>query len=125
VTTSTQTGISIDLNDALAGLSCGSGAGEVQSFTVTLDGDVGAARSASCAGSVEYEGLTPGAGYTFHVVASAAGHRVSTDAGLDASVDASALDAGSQTWTTTCYREAVGGVVLRAGCDPLQSVGPN
>jgi hypothetical protein len=111
-----QTGVSVDLADALAGLTCGSASGQVQSFSVTVDGQSSAAKSAACGSSVVYDDLTPGTGYTFHVTATSA-----STSTKDGGTDASASDAGSQTWTTTCYREAVAGVVVRAGCDPLQS----
>jgi hypothetical protein len=118
--TTTPTGITVDLADALAGLSCGDGPGRVKQFSVSLGGASASTQTANCGSAVEFDGLASGAGYTFDVTATSG----EPDAGTNDAGDASVVsDAGTTTrWTTRCYREAVDQVVVRAACDPLKAL---
>lgn len=98
------TGLTVDVEPALASLSCGSEAGQVDRFRVVLGGSAEDPREASCGESVEpYIGLEAGRGYDF-------------------AVEAFEAEATEASWTTSCFAEARSGVILKAACDPLVAV---
>jgi hypothetical protein len=99
----TPTGISVSLDDALDGLTCGNADGSISFFTTTLPGQ--APVSAACANSVEFDDLEPGRAYTFDVAAYE-------------------LGGTAPRWTTSCHRTALFGAIVAAACDPLSEVVP-
>jgi hypothetical protein len=97
--TPSPTAISVDLADALAGMGCDTPSGKIETFTAQIAGQPATAKTAACGGTVVFDGLDADVGYRVDVTATVA-------------------DAGTP-WTTSCFRTAVSGVTVRAGCDPF------
>ncbi len=94
---SSPTGVTVDLTDALGGQSCQISG--VSVFSANIEGAGASTANAACGASAEFDGLTPGQGYTFAVTAASG-------------------DAGPRLGTT-CFATAVIGAVVRAACDPF------
>lgn len=99
---STETLVVVGVDGALDGLTCGSGAGEVERFEVTPPS--GAPVGAACGETVPLTDLEVGGTVTFPLRAFEAG-------------------ASEPTWGTTCAAEAIRGVTTTATCLPLVSEG--
>ncbi len=98
----TPTGVTVSLEDALVGLSCGNGSGQVATFTATVQvpGSAPLSETTSCGDTLSFEGLPAGANVSVAVRAFAAG-------------------ASSPGWTTACAGRTRPGASVPVSCDPL------
>ena len=97
----TDTGVSVNLEQARRDLACGDESGEIAEFSAELTGATAPPLRADCTSSVEFTDLEPGADYQFNVLA---------------------FEAGSDEprWATVCRATAERGTVIPASCDPLR-----
>ncbi len=101
------TGISLGIDSAMRsalGLDCGSAAGQIDRYEVSIDGSTAAPLGAPCDQRVTFYSLTPGTGYHFTLQAFEQG-------------------AAQPTWGTHCFESALDGAVIPAACDPLTDRG--
>ena len=101
------TGISVGIDDAMRSplaLECGSAAGQIARYRVTLDGSTAAPLEAACDQRVTFFSLTPGSGYHF-------------------TLEAFEQGATAPTWAAHCFRTALDGAIAPAACDPLTDQG--
>jgi hypothetical protein len=98
----TETAIRIDTTNA-AGPECGSGPGEVESFEATLL-ETGAVQSGACGEAILFGGLDGAETYHFELFGYEAGKLL-------------------PTWGTSCFRTALSGAIVDAGCGSLLASG--
>lgn len=102
-----STGISVGIDDAMRaslGLECGSAAGQIARYRVTLDGSSAAPLDAACDQRVTFFSLSPGTGYHF-------------------TLEAFEQGATTPSWAARCFRTALSGAIVPAACDPLTDEG--
>ena len=101
------TGISVGIDAAMRSplaLACGSAAGQIARYRVSLDGSTTAPLEAACDQRVTFFSLTPGSGYHF-------------------TLEAFEQGATAPTWATHCFQTTLDGAIAPAACDPLTDQG--
>ncbi len=99
-----ETAIRVDVSQIQNAPGCGSGADQVERYSVRLRGDPASELELACGEVATFSDLTPGAQYHFELLAYEGGQTV-------------------PRWGTTCFRVAKGGASVNAACDPLQQQG--
>ena len=95
-----QTAVRVEPSSFLGNRRCGNDGDEVATLVVSMDGDPGGSQSIACDAAAEFSPLQSERTYSF-------------------TVEAFTAQDETARWRTTCYADALAGVVTTATCDPL------